>query len=480
MSSYSATIKDSSINAIARILLVPITFLTLPVLTNNLSIIDYGLWGLIFTTNNLTMPFTGLGLPSAFSRYAPSYNKEQFADGFSSLTFFKFLTTLILSVFVLLFSKSISNTFFEDKILLVNLLSLFILVCSFEPILTRSLRIKRKILIASIYNLWNGYGTFFLYIIFFLFSKNIETLFLVFILFKLINILILTYKMRDIISFKTFDFAIITKYFNYGKHTLVSSIGFWYINLSDRIIMTGLIGGFSLGVYTASYQIGTIPRIFSGIISYILLIALSKLFDQGKIQEVKVHLKESLSLFLSFSIIFCFGAILFSEDVLLVLTNKDIAERGSMTTIIVSFAHLFLGISTIFSYPFLLTKNVKFLSVIWIIALIINIILNFILIPILGIEGAAISTLISYFIVMCVSIFKSRSLLRFEIDISKLIKVFFIAILMVLTDVFLKLYNPEVQVFFRFVLSLLVISVLCLALNIFELNKLKKIIKYDK
>ena len=49
MSSYSETIKDSSINAIARILLLPITFLTLPVLTNNLSIIDYGLWGLIFT-----------------------------------------------------------------------------------------------------------------------------------------------------------------------------------------------------------------------------------------------------------------------------------------------------------------------------------------------------------------------------------------------------------------------------------------------
>ena len=242
MSSYSDTIKDSSINAIARILLVPITFLTLPVLTNNLSIIDYGLWGLIFTTNNLTMPLTGLGLPSAFSRYAPSYDKEQFAAGFSSLTFFKFLTTLILSVFVLLFSKSISNTFFEDKILLVNLLSLFIFVCSFEPILTRSLRIKRKILIASIYNLWNGYGTFFLYIIFFLFSKNIETLFIVFILFKLINILILSYKMRDIISFKTFDFAIITKYFHFGKHTLVSSIGFWYINLSDRFIMTGLIG----------------------------------------------------------------------------------------------------------------------------------------------------------------------------------------------------------------------------------------------
>lgn len=480
MSSYSETIKDSSINAIARILLVPITFLTLPVLTNNLSIIDYGLWGLIFTTNNLTMPFTGLGLPSAFSRYAPTYNKEEFAEGFSSLTIFKFLTTSILSFFVLLFSKQISNTFFEDKIILVNLLSLFIFICSFEPILTRTLRIKRKILIASIYNLWNGYGTFFLYLIFFLFFKKIETLFIVFILFKILNILTLSYIMREFVSFKAFNLRILKKYFQYGIHTLVSSIGFWYINLSDRFIMTGLIGSFFLGIYTASYQIGTIPRIFSGIISYILLVALSKLFDQGKMEEVKVHLREALSIFSSFSIIFCFGAILFSEDLLLILTNKDIAERGAMTTIIVSFAHLFLGISTIFSYPFLLTKNVKFLSFIWIIALIINIVLNFILIPILSIEGAAISTLISYLIVMCVSIFKSRSLLKFETDISKLIKVFFISIVMVLFDICLKLYDSEVHVLFRFTLCFLVISALVLALNIFELNKLKKIIKYDK
>jgi O-antigen/teichoic acid export membrane protein len=99
------------------------------------------------------------------------------------------------------------------------------------------------------------------------------------------------------------------------------------------------------------------------------------------------------------------------------------------------------------------------------------------LIPILSIEGAAISTLISYLIVMCVSIFKSRSLLRFETDISKLIKVFLIVILMVFLDLSLKIHDPDVHIFFRFTLSLLTISVLCLALNIFELNKLKKIIK---
>ena len=120
------------------------------------------------------------------------------------------------------------------------------------------------------------------------------------------------------------------------------------------------------------------------------------------------------------------------------------------------------------------------MSYIWIIALIINIVLNFILIPILSIEGAAVSTFISYLFVMCVSIFKSRSLLRFELDIFKLIKVLLIALLMVLMDLCLKLFNPEVAILLRLTLSLIPISILCLVMNIFELNKLKKIIKHGK
>ena len=58
----------------------------------------------------------------------------------------------------------------------------------------------------------------------------------------------------------------------------------------------------------------------------------------------------------------------------------------------------------------------KFLSVIWIIALIINIILNFILIPILSIEGAAISTLISYLIVFQAAISDHLSHLFFSLQ----------------------------------------------------------------
>ena len=83
MSSYIKTIKETSVNAIAQIILVPLVLITLPVLTKNLTIEEYGLWGLIFTTCSLTMPFTSLGLGTAMSRFISSAkNKKTFSVGF--------------------------------------------------------------------------------------------------------------------------------------------------------------------------------------------------------------------------------------------------------------------------------------------------------------------------------------------------------------------------------------------------------------
>ncbi len=475
MNSYLHTIKDTSINAVARVLLIPITFLTLPILTTNLTIIDYGLWGLIFTTNNLTMPLTGLGLPSALSRYGPSYENNTFKSSFSSLFIFKTITTSIVSLVILLFADQISSMFFENRVELVRLISLFIFISTFEPLFTRVLRIKRKIKTVSIYNLSVGYSTILLYVIFFSFSSNIELLFEIFIIYKLISVLIVAYLCKDFVSIISFDLAVLKIFFKYGIHTLVSSISFWYINLSDRFIMVSLIGSYSLGIYSASYQIGTIPRIFSGIITYILLVALSKLYDEGKMNEVKNHLSMSLLIFLSLSILFCFGAIIFSKEILIFFTTDEISINGWKTTIIVSFAHLFLGITTIFNYSLLLTKKVKLLSIIWSIALIVNIALNFSLMPILGIEGAALATLVSYFLIMIIIIKKSRTLLKFEIQTFQIFKIILIGFSMLFFDKLI--FNLVTELFIiRIILNIIFMALMYYNLNILNFKKLKNIL----
>ena len=95
--SYKNTIFDTFTNGIAQIILVPLVLLTLPVLTKNLSVEEYGLWGLVFTTCSLTMPLTSLGLGTAMSRFISSAkNKKLISDGFVSVL----LARLILKNFL--------------------------------------------------------------------------------------------------------------------------------------------------------------------------------------------------------------------------------------------------------------------------------------------------------------------------------------------------------------------------------------------
>ena len=164
--SYKKTFDDTLTNSIARLLLIPQPFLLIPLLTNNLSLSDYGLWGLIFTTCSLISPFTSLGLGTSMSRFVSSdRSKKNMSEGFFTVLFTRIFITLILVFFFFLFRTHIANYFFESREEIINLTAIFIIILTIEPIFIRLLRIIRKIKIISIIQLIDGYGTLILYFI---------------------------------------------------------------------------------------------------------------------------------------------------------------------------------------------------------------------------------------------------------------------------------------------------------------------------
>ena len=87
-----------------------------------------------------------------------------------------------------------------------------------------------------------------------------------------------------------------------------------------------------------------------------MLVALSKLYDEGKISEVKTHLSYALKYFLLLSIPFIFGSLILSEDILLALSTQ-LPLKVKYITPLVALSHLFLGIYTIVIYILVLTKK---------------------------------------------------------------------------------------------------------------------------
>ncbi len=154
----------------------------------------------------------------------------------------------------------------------------------------------------------------------------------------------------------------------------------------------------------------------AGILGFVLPSTLSKLYDEGKINEVKTHLKYSLKYLLAFNIPFVFGTAVLAKPVLRAFSTSEIASQGYIVALVVALSILLYGVYIVISHPLVLTKKTKVLGLIWMTAATTNLGLNILVVPHLGILGAALTTLIAYLIALGVGSYYSIKELKFDID----------------------------------------------------------------
>ena len=123
----------------------------------------------------------------------------------------------------------------------------------------------------------------------------------------------------------------------------------------------------------------------------------------------------------------------------MILTTPEIAVNGYLITPFIALSALLFGIYGIVSNMFILEKKTKIIGLIWIIAAILNLSLNILSVPYIGILGAAIATLFAYTIAFIITLFYLKNF-KLEIDflfiIKSIISSIFISFLIILI-------NPE-------------------------------------
>jgi O-antigen/teichoic acid export membrane protein len=171
----------------------------------------------------------------------------------------------------------------------------------------------------------------------------------------------------------------------------------------------------SVGVYSASYGIGSIVSLFYGSLSIILLPTLSRLYEANKIEEIKTHLKYLSKVYLMLTIPSAFGLTVLSKSLLITLTTSEFIS-GFVIIPIIALATIFFNFGSIIGSILMLYKRTKMIGLIAIVSALINIILNIILVPLIGISGAAIATLITFAFFMATNIKLCFKELSYEID----------------------------------------------------------------
>lgn len=208
----------------------------------------------------------------------------------------------------------------------------------------------------------------------------------------------------------------IREYLAFSLPTIPGLISAWFVGSSDRYIIGYFLGAASIGVYSAGYTLGSAAFIFVRVFGFVLPPTLSKLYDEGRMDEVKTHLSYSLKYLLMVIIPFIFGAAVLSKPVLLLFSTPQIVTQGYYIVPLVALAILLLCFCEPFGHVLILAKKTKISGIAYTLAALVNLGLNILLVPIWGILAAAITTIIAYSVLLGIVIYYSRKEFRFHID----------------------------------------------------------------
>lgn len=426
---------------IANIVLLLLGFIRLPVLSKGLGTTLYGIWSLINVTISLIVPFTLLGFSVSIVRFlAAEKNKNRIREDFLSAYFIVFISGSVISTFLFLFSDYLAVIIFRDinSSTYIKLASILILLNSINGLTLSFFRTFKKIGLYTTITLIQKSLEVGLIILFILLGLKligaITAIIINGVIFNLIGLFIILKQ----IGFHFPKFSHLKSYLKYGVPLTLNSAILWIIHSSDRYMISYFMGVTAAGIYSASYRLGDYTSFFLMPIGIVLFPTITKFYNEENLNEVKTYLKYSLKYLMIITIPSAFGLSILAKPILKILTTPEFIS-GSAVIPFIAFGAVLFSFYQICVYIIHLVKRTELTVRLLGISAGLNILLNIILIPRMGIIGAAIATLVAYGVLGILTVVVTRRYLKFNLNISFMLKSIFSSTIMV---VCIWLINP--------------------------------------
>jgi len=399
MVSYQKFARDVGLIGAVQILTNLSSFFLLPIITKSLGTYDYGLWAQINITVSLISPLALMGLSMSFVRFLSSEtDKEKIREAVYSILFFVTVSGLLASFLLYMFAEPLATFGFKESeaTYFIQAGSLLILLNVIEPITLFYFRVFRQIKKFSYFTLVEAFGKLLLILVLLKMGYGLLGVIAAILLIQGAIILIAFLTIISQIGFVIPRFTYLREYLQFSLPLTPNTLVRWVTESSDRYLVTYFLGLNSVGIYSAACSFGSLIQLFVSPLQLILLPELSKLYDENNIDEVIIYMSHSLRYFLLITLPAVFGLSALAKPLLSIFTTQDFLS-GWLVIPIITLSGLLAGIVQIFVNTLLIVKKTEIPTYINFAAAILNVLINLFLIPLIGIVGAAISTLIAYF-----------------------------------------------------------------------------------
>lgn len=444
-----------------------IQFFLVPLYTYTLSTTEYGVTDLVITTINFLIPIFSIQISDGLLRFGMDKNENQIDvinNSFKVLLIGSFFSVLLSPIF------SFSDTLKEWIFYFLIIMNLRMYRDFFSIIL--KIQDKNKLFavdsilytfvlcICSVINLV-------------ILKMKISGYFLSYVIANIFSIIfiIITSRIRLSDFFIKMNKKLVKKIIIYTAPLIINSISYWITTAFDRYMINWMLDQRSVGLYAVASKIPTILTTFTGIFSQAWLI--SSISEYENDRDTNFYVSAFMN-YCEISLIICAILILIIRPFMFFYVSNEYFVAWKYSPILILSA-VFSGICSFLNGIYYAYKRNISTTVTTIVGATVNIVLNYIMIPKIGILGASIATLISWFIIMVLKLIYMKKFICFKVNYFYLL----VSVILVLIEIIvLNLKNKLIIYSINFTITILIMyinrSIISKSFSILK-NKMKGI-----
>lgn len=405
MSRQKELAKNTAILTVGKICTQCISFFLLPLYTALLDTAEYGLFDLLITYGTLLLPLVNWQFDQGIFRFMLDCREDR-----------KRISELFSTVFVVNVGQSLiyllvmGPVCYIIKFKYAAFIILYVILHIYTALFLQFARGLGKSKVYAVASFISASSTvLFNVLTLVLLGLGLEGLFVATLLSQVLTIFYLCIIIRpwkyfhiEYISKSTF-----TKIRKYSLPLIPNNLAWWIVNVSDRTIISYILGVASNGIYTVANKFSNIFINFYNIFNLSWTETVSLHYDD---EDRDVFLSEMITTMYKLFTCACLGIVACMPFVFPLMINDRYADAYPQI-IILMYAMLFRVVVGLYSCVYIATKESKKIAYTSAASAVINIVVNLLLIGRFGLYAASISTLVA---------FGSMAIIRY-VDINKTI-----------------------------------------------------------
>ncbi|MBR3269963.1 polysaccharide biosynthesis C-terminal domain-containing protein [Candidatus Saccharibacteria bacterium] len=256
-------------------------------------------------------------------------------------------------------------------------------------------------------------------------------------------------KVFSYIRNATFDKKLFKEMAKYSVVLMPTSFMWWVMNFLDRAMISGMISIADSGIYAVSYKLPTILSSVSAIfLQAWLFSAVKNDGEKGNVEYTNKVFNALAIVLIGVSMVL----LILLKQIFEVYVSPEFYEAWKYVPVLM-IGHIFMTLATFMSTSYNVKKDNKGFLYSATVGALMNVVLNAVLIPLIGVQGAAIATALSYLTVFMYRLFDTRKYIKIWIGPRMIFSMILVAIVAAMTfsDSFVISLAVQLLALFTFV-----------------------------